>query len=501
MMASKFVENLEEVPITHPHLNVSLDDILAEEGRKRSSSQSSQSSNSNGRSGSESAQSPTSPTHHEGHLGSIRRRAFTLGSKKSALPSLDPVHVVIAISQKKHIDHRPDHPSQLDLSPLQHQNPPTQYYPLPMTTRAPISVPLVACLESFLSPTLNAPQSSPSSPALHLLSAPTLATLKSLSHSRTRDMRHLGHTVQILSHVPFDAATPQMCTKLNDALESGTRLQSDRYVALALLPGGLGEGSQAAAELQRCVAKLKFAGGVVALGRGWEEGRFEEVWGMAQRLGVPIVLREGWPSCDQVSRGGFGDLDHEKAGADGWQVEEYTQGLPDSLVAPLVTHLHSAHTASPIPVLRLYLSGVFDRHPTLRLVLAHPGTLPSLLPRIDMVLDSVPAADKPQRSFLDVWQHNIYLTTADILDISSLRTFLEQIPSDRVLYASNYPLEARGRGLMDDLKESGFLSDEEWDCLAWKNAKLLFKLKLPDRGPYNVNSRTRAEPGQHAVLA
>ena len=81
-MASKFVENLEEVPITHPHLNVSLDDILAEEGRKRSSSQSSSSSHSNGRSGSETAQSPTSPTHPEGHLGSITRRAFALGSKK-----------------------------------------------------------------------------------------------------------------------------------------------------------------------------------------------------------------------------------------------------------------------------------------------------------------------------------------------------------------------------------------------------------------------------------
>ncbi|KAG9205831.1 hypothetical protein G6514_006105 [Epicoccum nigrum] len=79
-MASKFVENLEEVPITHPHLNVSLDDILAEEGRKRSSSQSSASSNSNGRSESETAQSPTSPTHPEGHLGSIKRRAFALGN-------------------------------------------------------------------------------------------------------------------------------------------------------------------------------------------------------------------------------------------------------------------------------------------------------------------------------------------------------------------------------------------------------------------------------------
>ena len=99
-------------------------------------------------------------------------------------------------------------------------------------------------------------------------------------------------------------------------------------------------------------------------------------------------------------------------------------------------------------ILRLYLQGVFDRYPQLRLVIARPGTLPSLLPRIDMLLDSIPAADKPQRTFLQVWQHNFYLTTADALDLSSLRTLLEQIPTDRVLYASLYPLEERDRSLM-----------------------------------------------------
>jgi lariat debranching enzyme len=81
-MGSKFVENLSEVPITHPHLNVSLEDILAEEGRKRSASQSSSSSQTtSARSGSDAATSPTSPT-QASKMGSIRRRALTLGSKK-----------------------------------------------------------------------------------------------------------------------------------------------------------------------------------------------------------------------------------------------------------------------------------------------------------------------------------------------------------------------------------------------------------------------------------
>ncbi|KAH9870683.1 hypothetical protein IAQ61_006161 [Plenodomus lingam] len=88
-MASRFVENLDTVStISHPHLNVSLEDILAEEGRKRSSSQSSESSQTAGRrSGSESVASPTSPT-NENKMDTIRRRAFTLGSKKGRRASI-----------------------------------------------------------------------------------------------------------------------------------------------------------------------------------------------------------------------------------------------------------------------------------------------------------------------------------------------------------------------------------------------------------------------------
>jgi predicted TIM-barrel fold metal-dependent hydrolase len=116
------------------------------------------------------------------------------------------------------------------------------------------------------------------------------------------------------------------------------------------------------------------------------------------------------------------------------------------------------------------------------------------------MLDSIPDTDKPKRSFLDVWQHNVYLTTADALDLSSMRMLLEQIPIDRVLYASNYPLEERGKELMTKLRESDFLTEEEWERLAWRNAEQLFKLKGGERGPYNANTKTIAKPRQHALL-
>lgn len=61
--------------------------------------------------------------------------------------------------------------------------------------------------------------------------------------------------------------------------------------------------------------------------------------------------------------------------------------------------------------------------------------------------------------------------------MSTMRTLLEQIPIDRILYASNYPLEERGKELMEELKESGFLSQDEWERVAWRNAEYVFGLK------------------------
>ena len=61
--------------------------------------------------------------------------------------------------------------------------------------------------------------------------------------------------------------------------------------------------------------------------------------------------------------------------------------------------------------------------------------------------------------------------------MSSLRALLEQIPLDRVLYASNYPLEERGKELMEELRESGFLTKLEWERVAFRNAETLFNTR------------------------
>lgn len=115
-------------------------------------------------------------------------------------------------------------------------------------------------------------------------------------------MRTLGHARQIISHVPI-LATPTLCTKFNDALHAGVRLDVERMAAIALLPCGKGEGGEAAKELTRCV-KLGFVGGLVVVRREgvevlMEEG-WEEVWCVAEKWSVPVLLREEWVRGDKV---------------------------------------------------------------------------------------------------------------------------------------------------------------------------------------------------------
>jgi hypothetical protein len=54
-----------------------------------------------------------------------------------------------------------------------------------------------------------------------------------------------------------------------------------------------------------------------------------------------------------------------------------------------------------------------------------------------------------------------------------MRALIERTPLNRILYAGG----EQASNLMSDLKESGMLSNEEYERIAWKNAELLFGLK------------------------
>ena len=165
------------------------------------------------------------------------------------------------------------------------------------------SATLIASLESYINPAVPVGTSlstDATAPALHIIPSPTLAKLKNLGPARVKDMRNLGHSKQVVSHVPI-AANLATCVKFNDALYTAIQMNMEKFVALALLPG---DGKDAAKELQRCVTKMKFVGGVVGArsldAAALLDSGYEELWATAEKYRVPIALRELWPTGAEV---------------------------------------------------------------------------------------------------------------------------------------------------------------------------------------------------------
>jgi predicted TIM-barrel fold metal-dependent hydrolase len=77
-------------------------------------------------------------------------------------------------------------------------------------------------------------------------------------------------------------------------------MNADKFAALAMLPA---DGKDAGRELQRCVTKMRFVGGVLGLGRGSGAAlgpAYEELWCVAEKYRVPVVLRDVWPVGSEV---------------------------------------------------------------------------------------------------------------------------------------------------------------------------------------------------------
>ncbi len=87
--------------------------------------------------------------------------------------------------------------------------------------------------------------------------------------------------------------------------------------------------------------------------------------------------------------------------------------------------------------IRLVLSGVFEKHPKLKIVLGHLGeTLPFLLWRIDAALSR--PGQKPM-SFRDIFSNNFYVTTSGFFSDPALLCCVMEMGVDHILFAVDWP--------------------------------------------------------------
>jgi 5-carboxyvanillate decarboxylase len=252
--------------------------------------------------------------------------------------------------------------------------------------------------------------------------------LQDLGERRIRDMDDTGIAKQILSLTSpgvqiFDADTAVgLARSCNDQLAEAIRKYPDRYAGLAAVAPQ--DPKCAAQELERGVRKLGLKGAIInshTRGEYLDDPKFWDIFEAAEALNVPIYLHPNTPSPAMIRPFMERGLD---GAVFGFAVE---------------TGLH---------MLRIVVSGVFDRFPKLQIVTGHLGEgLPYWFFRIDFMHGASVRAGryeglKPlKRKASDYLKDNFYYTTSGMAWAPPILYAQSVVGVDRVLYAMDYPYQ------------------------------------------------------------
>ncbi|MFN3657321.1 MAG: amidohydrolase family protein [Pseudolabrys sp.] len=285
------------------------------------------------------------------------------------------------------------------------------------------------------------------------------AKLYDLGSLRLKEMDEAGIDVQVLSHgapatqkLPVDIAA-ELTTQVNDRLAKICAANPKRFAAFCALPTA--DPNAAADELERCVTKLGFKGAMIhglANGEFLDQKKFWPIFARAEKLDVPIYLHPALPNAKVTEI----------------YYQDYVKDFP-LVVRPAWGFTVETATLA----IRLVLSGLFDAHPNLKIVLGHFGeTLPFLLWRIDSALKR--PGQKPM-SFRDIFSKNFYLTTSGFFSTPALLCCMMEMGVDRILFAIDWPFVADNTPAVEWMAGVP-LSDEDKAKILSGNAKRLLKL-------------------------
>ena len=287
------------------------------------------------------------------------------------------------------------------------------------------------------------------------------AQLLDLGRGRIQAMDEAGIDLQILSlaaigfdALPADTATP-LAHDSNDELAAAIRANPTRLDGFACL--GLKQPERAAEELARCVTRHGFKGALVdgtTDGLFLDDPRFTPVFEAAVALNVPIYLHPA-PPPETVQ-------------------EAYFSGLPGELGRLLSIAGWGWHAETGLHLLRLIVSGLFDRLPNLQMIVGHMGEgVPYALARSSGILS--PAAKLPH-TVAEYLKNNVAITTSGYFTPEPFRCAREVVGLNNLLFSVDYPFSpnTRGRSFLDTLANE--LSEDEMAGLTHRNAERLLHL-------------------------
>jgi predicted TIM-barrel fold metal-dependent hydrolase len=289
--------------------------------------------------------------------------------------------------------------------------------------------------------------------------APKLADI---SGARLQSMDQNGISVQVLSVAgpgadllkPEDG--PAFAFRYNDAIAAKISNHPNRFAAFAHLP--MTSPEAAADELERTVRTYGFKGAMInglTKGKFLDDKAFDPILGRAEKLGVPIYLHPGLPP---------------KA-----VVDAYYSDLPKQSGMLLSISGWGWHSETAIHVLRLIISGTFDRFPKLKLIIGHMGEmLPMMMVRCNNQF-TPGQVGLNKRTVIETLREQVFITTSGIFTNPPLMTAIDTFGIDHIMFSVDYPFSTNEQG--KDFLKAIPLGSDQVKQIAHKNADSLLKLQ------------------------
>jgi aminocarboxymuconate-semialdehyde decarboxylase len=272
---------------------------------------------------------------------------------------------------------------------------------------------------------------------------------------KIRDMDEKNIGMNVLSSTPFaffyeveEELAVELARFQNDQLSKMVRMYPDRFAAMATLP--LQVPNEALKELERAVKKLGLRGVEIGSHVGERELGDEAFWPLYQaleELEVPIFIHP-----------------HHVAGLDRLQ-EFYLSNLVGN---PLDTTIAAA---------QFVFSGVLERYPGLKVILAHGGgQFPYIIGRMEHGYRVRPECKekvhRPPISFFKNFYFDIITHHPD-----ALQYLIGVAGSDHVLLGSDYPYDMGDPDPVQTVSRLSGIKEEDRRKILRENAIALFGLK------------------------
>ena len=286
--------------------------------------------------------------------------------------------------------------------------------------------------------------------------------LVDLGELRLKHMDERGIDMQVIAltspgvQVMPTAQATAFAAHANDVLAEACRNHPTRFAGLAAVAPQ--DAAAAAKELDRAVNSLGLKGAVVhshTFGEYLDDEKFFPLLEAAEALDTPIYIHPQVPPPKMIEP-------FLECGLDG---AIYGFGVE--------TGLH---------LLRMIVTGVFDRFPKLTVAVGHLGeALPFWMYRLDYmhragVVSKRYARMRPiEGKVSDYLRRNVYVTTSGFAWEPAIKLCQEVLGADRVLYAMDYPYQ---HDIAEVIATDALdIPDEVKKMLFQTNAERLFKLR------------------------